>query len=98
VTVRSLAEFKKALPDEEACTAYSGERRWPDGFVCPGCTSRRGVLLKKRTATYQCLDCYRQRSVAAVRTSAAAGRLLECGKMAQALGERPYACRLIGTT
>jgi hypothetical protein len=38
---RSLSEFQKAFSDEASCVAFLFKRRWPDGFVCPGCGKRR---------------------------------------------------------
>jgi hypothetical protein len=37
---RSLAEFQKSFSDEESSAAFLFKRRWPDGFVCPGCGKR----------------------------------------------------------
>ena len=34
---RSLSEFQKAFSDEASCVAFLFKRRWPDGFICPGC-------------------------------------------------------------
>ena len=62
---RSLAEFQQEFPNDESCAAFLFERRWPDGFVCPGCGERRAALLKTRARLYECLDCGRQTSVTA---------------------------------
>jgi predicted RNA-binding Zn-ribbon protein involved in translation (DUF1610 family) len=62
---RSLAEFQQEFPNDESCAAFLIERRWPDGFVCPGCGERRAALLKTRARLYECLDCGRQTSVTA---------------------------------
>jgi len=62
---RSLGEFRKSFPDEVSCAAFLFQRRWPDGFVCPGCSKRRAVSLKARPRLYECLDCGRQTSVTA---------------------------------
>ena len=62
---RSLAEFKEEFFDEESCAAFLFKRRWPDGFVCPGCGERRAASLKTRARLYECLDCGRQTSVTA---------------------------------
>jgi hypothetical protein len=43
---RSLSEFQMAFPDEGSCVAFLFKRRWPDGFVCPGCGKRRAVELE----------------------------------------------------
>ena len=62
---RSLAEFQEAFPDEASCGAFLFRRRWPDGFVCPGCGKRRAAALKSRPRFYECLDCGRQTSITA---------------------------------
>ena len=62
---RSLSEFQKAFPDEASCVAFLFKRRWPDGFICPGCSERRAAVLKSRPRLYECLDCGRQTSITA---------------------------------
>jgi predicted RNA-binding Zn-ribbon protein involved in translation (DUF1610 family)/transposase-like protein len=62
---RSLAEFQQDFPNDESCATFLFKRRWPEGFVCPGCGERRAALLKTRTRLYECLDCGRQTSVTA---------------------------------
>jgi predicted RNA-binding Zn-ribbon protein involved in translation (DUF1610 family) len=62
---RSLTQFQQAFPDEPSCAAFLFERRWPAGFVCPGCGGRRAAALKSRAYTFECLDCGRQTSVTA---------------------------------
>jgi DNA-directed RNA polymerase subunit RPC12/RpoP len=70
---RSLSEFQKAFLDEASCAAldeascaaFFFERRWPDGFICPGCGKRRAAVLKSRPRLYECLDCGRQTSITA---------------------------------
>ena len=57
---RSLSEFQKAFSDEASCVAFLFKRRWPDGFICPGCSERRAAVLKSRPRLYECLDCGRQ--------------------------------------
>jgi hypothetical protein len=34
---RTVLDFQRRFPTEEACEAYLAECRWPDGFVCPRC-------------------------------------------------------------
>src|SRR5438105_7350796 len=62
---RSLTEFQARFAAEGACAEYLFERRWPEGFVCPGCGGGRAWLLKTKTFTYECADCGRQTSVTA---------------------------------
>ena len=62
---RSLIEFQSRFATESACAQYLFERRWPEGFVCPGCGGGRAWLLKTKAFTYECADCGRQTSVTA---------------------------------
>ena len=62
---RSLSEFQEAFPDEACCAAFLARRRWPNGFVCPGCAGRRAAALKSRAYTYECSSCGRQTSITA---------------------------------
>ena len=62
---RSLSEFQEAFPDEACCAAFLVRRRWPNGFVCPGCAGRRAAALKSRAYTYECSNCGRQTSITA---------------------------------
>ena len=71
---RSLSQFQEAFPDEASCAAFLSERRWPKGFVCPGCGEQRAAALKSRAYTYECLDCGRQ-------TSATAGTVMHRSKL-----------------
>ena len=36
---RTYREFVKWFPDNEFCIAYLEKLRWPNGFICPGCSS-----------------------------------------------------------
>src|SRR5271157_1240939 len=71
---RSLSQFQEAFPDEASCGAFLSERRWPEGFVCPGCGEQRAAALKSRAYAYECLDCGRQ-------TSATAGTVMHRSKL-----------------
>ena len=62
---QSLSEFQEAFPDEACCAAFLVRRRWPNGFVCPGCAGRRAAALKSRAYTYECSNCGRQTSITA---------------------------------
>ena len=39
---RTYAELLSWFPDEAACLDYLAWLRWPDGFVCPACGTRKG--------------------------------------------------------
>jgi predicted RNA-binding Zn-ribbon protein involved in translation (DUF1610 family) len=60
---RTLSQFQEEFSDEASCAAFLLERRWSNGFVCPGCGAQRSAALKSRAYTYECLDCGRQTSV-----------------------------------
>ena len=60
----TLAEFHKRFATEEACEQYLFKVRWPDGFVCPICGTRKYYWLKGRRLC-QCAKCRRQTSVTA---------------------------------
>ena len=62
---KSLLEFQSRFANESACAEYLFERRWPNGFVCPGCGGGRAWLLQSKAFTYECADCGRQTSVTA---------------------------------
>src|ERR1700736_5010054 len=62
---KSLIEFQGRFASESACAEYLFERRWPEGFVCPGCSEGRAWLLKTKAFTYECAGCGRQTSVTA---------------------------------
>ena len=63
---RSLIEFQEAFPDEAHCAGFLVKRRWPDGFVCPGCgIAGRTAALKSCAYTFECLGCRRQTSITA---------------------------------
>lgn len=65
---RTLMEFESRFSSEEACWDYLIRIRWPDGFVCPGCGSRRSW--KTGRQLFHCADCGRQ-------VSATAGTVLQ---------------------
>jgi len=61
----SRAQFEARFPDDAACAGYLAARRWPDGFVCPGCGGAKGWALKTKAFTWECAACRRQTSVTA---------------------------------
>src|SRR5271168_3124135 len=60
---RSLIEFQQRLPDEAACVGYLFKARWPEGFVCLGCGTRRALESHTKPWTWECAGCHRQTSV-----------------------------------
>ncbi|AGI67631.1 putative IS1595 family protein [Octadecabacter antarcticus 307] len=61
----SRPAFDARFSDEEACSHYLSEHRWPEGFVCPSCGTCKGWPLKRNRATWECAGCARQTSVTA---------------------------------
>jgi transposase-like protein len=61
---RSLIEFQKEFPDNEACAKHLAEQRWPNGFVCPQCGHKEAWYLSKRQL-FDCKLCRCQTSVTA---------------------------------
>jgi transposase-like protein len=57
-------EFQERFATEAACLEYLAASRWPDGFECPGCGSRRAWVLDRRHL-WECGDCHLQTSVTA---------------------------------
>lgn len=60
---RTLMELEKRFSTEAACRAYLFALRWPDGWVCPRCGSRRGWVLRR--AVWRCAGCRYEGSVTA---------------------------------
>lgn len=58
----SLPELFHDYGSEEQCTQALFQWRWPNGFVCPECTSKRFCILKSRKI-YQCNHCHHQISL-----------------------------------
>src|SRR3954465_10654300 len=65
----SLPAFEARFPDDAACARWLFEKRWPDGFRCPGCGHAKGWELGRGTLLVECARCRRQ-------TSATAGTVL----------------------
>lgn len=61
---RSIVEFQRRFPDDDACRAYLFASRWPDGFRCPRC-GRDEVGNEQRRHVWQCRRCGRQTSITA---------------------------------
>jgi transposase-like protein len=61
---RSIVEFQRLFPDEDACRAYLFASRWPDGFCCPRCAAGEAGV-EQRRHLWQCKGCGYQASVTA---------------------------------
>ena len=60
----SIVEFQARFADDAACLDYLAASRWPQGFACPVCGSRRAWVLARRHL-WECAACGRQTSVTA---------------------------------
>lgn len=58
---RSLGEFQAWFQTDADCLDYLEWLRWPDGFVCPRCGSRRGW--KVASGRFKCSACKAQTAV-----------------------------------
>ena len=53
------------FPDDAACAEHLANARWPEGFSCPVCGTRKGWALDRNRPTWECAECRRQTSVTA---------------------------------
>ena len=60
---RTLAEFERSFGSEKDCRAYLVQLRWPEGFGCPRCRSKRYWPMKR--GLLKCTQCDHQASVTA---------------------------------
>lgn len=67
----SIEKFVETFRDDYACAEYLTNKRWPGGFVCPSCGSRKGWRLEARPWLFECAGkgnkpgCRKQTSVIA---------------------------------
>lgn len=59
----NMADFMDMFPTEGACLEYLSLVRWPDGYVCPICSSKKHW--KKARGLFACGDCSHESSVTA---------------------------------
>jgi hypothetical protein len=62
---KSLLEFQRMFPTEDACSAYLWQIRWPNGFVCPRCGSFDARQESGRKLLWGCRGCGKQTSLIA---------------------------------
>jgi len=60
----NIFEFQNRFATEESCQEHLINTRWPDGFCCPRCASKKYYFITKRRL-YQCSECNYQASVTA---------------------------------
>ena len=58
----SLLEWQQKFGEEESCAQALAKIRWPDGFICPCCGTKKAYYIKDRKL-YQCCQCRHQISV-----------------------------------
>ncbi|HBF38172.1 MAG TPA: hypothetical protein DDW50_12730 [Firmicutes bacterium] len=61
---QSLIQFQQYFSTEEVCVKYLYQIRWPNGWVCPKCQSKKGYYIEHRHV-YECSECHYQASVTA---------------------------------
>ncbi len=61
---KTLFEFQKWFPNEEACLKFLIQSRWPDGFVCPRCGRKEYYWISTRKLL-RCKKCGYDASVTA---------------------------------
>jgi len=61
---RSIVEFQRRFPNDDACRAYLFASRWPHGFRCSRC-GQGEVGVEHRRHLWQCKRCGHQSSVTA---------------------------------
>jgi transposase-like protein len=60
---QTIVEFRERFATEPACEHYVAALRWPDGFVCPECGTKKAWEMKRQL--YWCRGCGYQASVTA---------------------------------
>jgi transposase-like protein len=60
---KTLLELEKRFSTEDACREYLAALRWPEGFGCPQCGTRKGWKIGR--GLWLCAACRRQVSVTA---------------------------------
>jgi hypothetical protein len=67
----SIEEFVDTFRDDYACAEYLAKKRWPEGFACPCCGSKKAWRLESRPWLFECAGkgskpgCRKQTSVIA---------------------------------
>jgi len=59
----TVQEFQDWFSSEEACRDYIVHVRWPDGFVCPRCSTAKAWFTKR--GEFHCAHCSHQTSIIA---------------------------------
>ncbi len=51
----NISEFEERFATEDACRAYLFKLRWPDGFICPRCSTNK--VWQQTDGLYRCKSC-----------------------------------------
>jgi hypothetical protein len=61
---KSLIQFQRLFPDDDACARYLEGAKWPKGFVCPHCQVKgEPIRLATRPGVLACRPCRKQTSL-----------------------------------
>jgi transposase-like protein len=61
---KSLRDFQRLFPDDDACARYLEGAKWPKGFTCPHCEEKgEPVRLATRPGVLACRACRKQTSL-----------------------------------
>lgn len=61
---KNMRDFRQRFSTEKACVDYLIQCRWPDGFICPRCSSKDGAPISTRPLI-RCRGCNYQASAMA---------------------------------
>lgn len=64
IQAQTQTTFERRFPDNQSCLEFLVKSRWPGGFICPHCYSKRSSRVGGRPSI-RCLDCHRQISISA---------------------------------
>src|SRR5476651_635419 len=59
----SFKSFYKEFPNEEYCLGHLESARWPNGPICPHCSSIDSSYRFKNGKLFKCKDCQKQYTV-----------------------------------
>jgi transposase-like protein len=62
---KTVFEFARWFPDDQACMSYLYRSRWPESFVCPKCRSTEDPYMLDKYKRIECSSCGHQTSVTA---------------------------------
>ena len=77
----SIEKFEALFPDDRACAEFIAQARWPDGFVCPHCGSKRVWKMQARPGLFQCIGIDKNGLVCNRQTSIIAGTIMHGTKV-----------------